>query len=60
MTDVQAVEQGVLRAVGKIALIVALIGILGFTVYQFYIHSESYQDRKGQEQLTRDLGGTPR
>ena len=60
MTEVQAVEQGILRAVARLLLIGALVGILGFTVYQFYVHSESYQDRKGQEQLMRDLGGTPR
>lgn len=58
MTDAQAVEQGILRAVARLFLIGVLIGIIVFSVYTLYTSSESYQDRKGQEQLMRDLRGT--
>lgn len=57
MTDAQTVERGILRAVARLVLIGALLGIVAFTVYQFYVHSEGYQDRKGQQELIDRLEG---
>lgn len=57
MTDAQAVEQGVLRAVGKLVLIVAVLGLLWTIGYSLYTNSEAYQDQKAQEEMIDNLRG---
>lgn len=57
MTDARAVEQGILRAVGKLFLIGVIVGVCIAVGYIAYTSSESYQDRKAQEELMDDLRG---
>lgn len=57
MTDAQAVERGILQAVGKLVLVMLLLGILALAIRSAYVNSEAYQDRKAQEKLIQDLGG---
>lgn len=55
MTDAQAVEQGILRAVGKLLVIGLFIGVVLAIGYGIVTHRDP--DEVGQEQLIHDLGG---
>lgn len=58
MTDVaRDVERGVLRAVGKLVLIVVLLGALVALGIGIYHSSEGYQDRKAQEEMLDRMQG---
>lgn len=57
MTDAHAVEQGVLRAVGKLVLIVVLVLVIVWIGYGIYTNTEAYKDREAQEKLIDDLRG---
>jgi hypothetical protein len=57
MTDAKEVEQGILRAVGKLVVIILLLGVIVAVGYGVYTNTEAYQDRKAQEKMLNDLRG---